>query len=208
MPHPATITAFCKCLTLARFFLFTTPILGNRPPQQCLPSSRRAMSSQSSQMGKLLLIPGATLCGQSGRTYTIQEVLAERREPLLCVYRARYDPNLMIISSDAVLIMRSAEGQNFIIKNMIPGEYEYQQGLQKPLASCPNLRTVVDSLPDSEMFIYPFLETDFLQFCQKNLSKATRRSMLKSALVGLAALHERNIIHTGEFVKFPYLSFL
>ncbi|ELR03993.1 hypothetical protein GMDG_06513 [Pseudogymnoascus destructans 20631-21] len=63
--------------------------------------------------------------------------------------------------------------QNFIVKNMIPGEYEYQQGIQKPLASCPNLRTV---------------------FSQKVLSVATRKGMLKSALAGL--LHERNIIHT------------
>ncbi|KFZ11097.1 hypothetical protein V502_07751 [Pseudogymnoascus sp. VKM F-4520 (FW-2644)] len=105
---------------------------------------------------------GATLCGQSGRTYTIQEVLTERRKPLLCVYRA------------------SAEGQNFIVKNMIPGEYEYQQDLQKSVASCPNLRTVVDGLPGPD---------------QKNVSVATRKSMLKSALAGLAALHERNIAH-------------
>jgi len=131
--------------------------------------------------------------------YTIQEVLAERRKPLLCVYRARYELNPMISSIDGALIIRSAEGQNFIIKTMIPGEYEYQQVLQKPLASCPNLRTVVDGLPGPELFIYPFLETDFLQFTQKNLTKATRRSMLRSALVGLAALHERNIIHTGGF---------
>ncbi|KAH9222554.1 calcium/calmodulin dependent protein kinase [Leptodontidium sp. 2 PMI_412] len=101
--------------------------------------------------------PGTTLRGQSGRTYTIQEVLAERREPLLCVYRASND-------DDALLISKSAEGRSFIVKNMIPGEYEYQQALQRPLASCPNLRTVVDGLPGPELFIYPFLQTDFLQF--------------------------------------------
>ena len=82
---------------------------------------------------------------------------------------------------------------------MILGEYVYQQDLQKPLASCPNVRTVVDGLLGPELFIYPFLETDFLQFSQKSLTKATRRSMLKSALIGLAAIHERNIIHTGRF---------
>jgi len=90
---------------------------------------------------------------------------------------------------------------------MIPGEYEYQQDLQRPLASCPNLRTVVDGLPGPELFIYPYLETDFLQFSQKNLTEATRRNMLKSALVGLATLHERNIIHTGRLSISLYLSF-
>lgn len=98
---------------------------------------------------------------------------------------------------DALLISKSAEGRSFIVKNMIPGEYEYQQALQRPLASCPNLRTIVDGLPGPELFIYPFLQTDFLQFSQKKLSEATRKSMLKKALVGLAALHDRNIIHTG-----------
>ncbi|OBT93078.1 hypothetical protein VE01_09015 [Pseudogymnoascus verrucosus] len=78
---------------------------------------------------------------------------------------------------------------------MIPGEYEYQQDLQKSVASCPNLRTVVDGLPNPELSIYPFLETNFLQFSQKSLSVATRKGMLKSALAGLAALHEKNIAH-------------
>lgn len=142
---------------------------------------------------------GETLCGQSGRTYTIQDVLAEQRKPLLCVYRARYDPNPVIRSSDKVLTMTSAKGQSFIVKNMIQGEYEYQQDLQKSVASCPNLRTVVDGFPGPELFIYPFLETNFLQFSQKNLSVAARKGMLKSALAGLAALHERNIAHNGMF---------
>lgn len=75
---------------------------------------------------------GATLRGQSGQTYTIQEVLTERRDPFLCVYRARYGPNPVIRSSDTLLTRTSAEGQNFIVKYMIPGEYEYQQDLQKP----------------------------------------------------------------------------
>ena len=33
---------------------------------------------------------GTQLKGDSGRTYGIEELLADRRKPLLCVYRARY----------------------------------------------------------------------------------------------------------------------
>ena len=207
MLHLTTVTVFYRRLTIARVSPSATLILGNRPPQRPLPSSRRTISLQALQMANEPLTPGATLCGHSGRTYTIQEVLAERQKPLLCVYRARYDPNPILNSSDAALITRSADGQNFIVKNMIPGEYKYQQDLQKPLASCPNLRTMVDGLPGPELFIYPFLETDFLRFSQKNLTEATRRSMLKNALVGLATLHERNIIHTGRFSISPCLCF-
>lgn len=58
--------------------------------------------------------------------------------------------------------MSGAEGKRFIIKNVIPEEHEYQQELQKPLSSCPNLRTVADGFPGPEVSIYLFLETDFL----------------------------------------------
>jgi hypothetical protein len=94
--------------------------------------------------------------------------------------------------------MPSDKGENFILKNMIPGNFEYQQDLQKPLASCPNLRTVIDVIPDFELFVYPFLAPDLLHMSQRALSEAPRRSIVKSALVGLAQLHDRGIIHTGE----------
>ena len=81
---------------------------------------------------------------------------------------------------------------------MILGEYEYQQDLQKQLSSCVNLRTFVDCLSGPELFVYPFLQTDFLQFTQKDLTDVIRKNMLRSALVGLAAMHDRNIIHTGK----------
>jgi len=106
-----------------------------------------------------------------------------------------------------VLTTRSSENETFVIKNLIPGEYEYQQNLQKQLSSCPNLRTVIDGLPGPELFIYRFLQTDFLQFTQKNLTDATRKSMLRSALVGLAAMHDRNIIHTGKVLSHTFLGY-
>ncbi|EER45640.1 conserved hypothetical protein [Histoplasma capsulatum var. duboisii H88] len=55
---------------------------------------------------------GARLKGDSGRIYRIEEVLTDRRKPLLCVYRARTDE------------------ENYVIKNMIPGEFEYQLNIK------------------------------------------------------------------------------
>ena len=95
--------------------------------------------------------------------------------------------------------MPSDKGEEFVVKNMIPGEFEYQQDLQRPLASCPNLRTGIDTIPDFELFVYPFLAVDALQISQKPLSEDTRRIILKRALTGLAELHDRGIIHTGEY---------
>jgi len=201
MLNHATGAALCRTLAIPRISLSSSRILCNRPSQHHHLSSSRTVSSQASEMASEPLIPGSTLCGESGRIYTIREVLAERRKPLLCVYRARYNLNPTIRHS--VLTITSAEGQNFVVKNMIPGEYKYQQDLQKPLSSFPNLRTVIDGVPGPELFIYPFLQTDLLQFAQKNLTGTTRKSMLKSALTGLAAMHDRNIIHTGKSYLIP-----
>lgn len=111
-------------------------------------------------------------------------------------------PYPVIYGSDILLTMTSAEGKSFIVKNLILGEYKYQQDLQKSVASSPNIRTMVDGIRGPELLVYPFLRTNFLQFSQQHLSVATRRSMLKGALAGVAALHERNIVHNGKFSVF------
>ncbi len=85
------------------------------------------------------------------------------------------------------------------MKNVIQGEFTYQHDLQASVASCPNLRTVVDTIPDFELFVYPFLAGDLLRVSQKPLSQETRRKILRNALSGLAALHDRGIVHTGAF---------
>ncbi|KAI0834728.1 kinase-like protein [Hypoxylon sp. FL0890] len=121
--------------------------------------------------------PGTLLKGDSGRVYEIEEILSDRRNPLLCVYRAR------------------AETVKFIVKNMIKGESEYQMELQKLVSSSPNVRTVVDTNREFEIFIYPFLIGDLLSFSQRTLAPEARKDILRSALRGLADLHERNILH-------------
>ncbi|OTA65185.1 kinase-like protein [Hypoxylon sp. EC38] len=122
-------------------------------------------------------VPGALLEGDSGRVYEIEEVLSERRNPLLCVYRVRAG------------MMKS------IAKNMIKGEFEYQMELQKLVSSSPNVRTVVDTNHEFEIFIYPFLTSDLLRFSERKLATEARRDILRSALRGLADLHERDILH-------------
>lgn len=84
------------------------------------------------------------------------------------------------------------------MKNMIPGEFEYQLDLQKQLATCPNLRSVVDTIPDLGLFIYPFLTGDLLRLSLTPLPRETRIYTLKCALHGLADLHERGVLHNGK----------
>lgn len=91
----------------------------------------------------------------------------------------------------------STEG-DFIIKNAVPGDFEYQQEIQAPLAGHPNLRTIVDTVPEFELYVYPYMTGDLLRFTRKPITEEQRRSILREALQGLAALHDRNIIHSGE----------
>ncbi|ROV95971.1 hypothetical protein VMCG_07978 [Cytospora schulzeri] len=88
--------------------------------------------------------------------------------------------------------------KDYILKDALEGDFEYQQDLQAPLASCPNLRSIVDTIPDVEVFVYPFLAGDLLRFSKRDLANGTRKSILKSALTGLAELHDRGIIHTDD----------
>lgn len=84
------------------------------------------------------------------------------------------------------------------MKNMIQGEFEYQLNLQKSLSACPNVRAVVDTVQELEMFIYPFLSGDLLHLSQKSLSEETRRYILRNALHGLADMHNRDVLHNGK----------
>lgn len=92
----------------------------------------------------------------------------------------------------------SSEGKNYIVKDMIPGEYEYQLQLQKSLSTSPNVRAVVDTIKELEVFIYPFLSSDLLHLSQKKLPKEARRLILRRALRGLADMHQRNVLHNGK----------
>jgi hypothetical protein len=89
----------------------------------------------------------------------------------------------------------------YVVKNMIKGEFEYQMELQKLVSSSPNVRTVVDTNHEFEIFIYPFLIGDLLRFSQRKLAAETRKNILRSALRGLADLHERGILHNGMLWK-------
>ncbi|KAI1774395.1 hypothetical protein F4818DRAFT_81332 [Hypoxylon cercidicola] len=156
-------------------FRTISPLLIRRtiPPTTRI-SLRSTMSTMSDEEP---FAPGTLLKGDSGRVYEIEEILSDRRNPLLFVYRAR------------------AETVKYIVKNMIKGEFEYQMELQKLVSSSPNVRTVVDTNREFEIFIYPFLIGDLLRFSQRKLAIEARKDVLRSALRGLADLHERDILH-------------
>lgn len=62
---------------------------------------------------------------------------------------------------------------------------------------------MVDTIPDFELLVYPFLSGDLLQLSKRPLTEGKRKQILRNALNGLAELHDRGIIHTGESYAKP-----
>ncbi|KAJ9303049.1 hypothetical protein DTO271G3_423 [Paecilomyces variotii] len=157
------------------------PYLGQR-------ISQRYLMSPTSQFSKEPLTLGTMLRSDSGQTYKIEEVLADRRKPLLCVYRA------------------SADGKDHIVKNMIQGEFEYQLNLQRSLSPCPNVRGVVDTVQEHEIFIYPFLSGDLLHIKPDNILVDYEESTEGEVIikdVQISDLEDTVIVPPGKWLRGP-----
>ncbi|KFZ18235.1 hypothetical protein V501_01319 [Pseudogymnoascus sp. VKM F-4519 (FW-2642)] len=86
--------------------------------------------------------------------------------------------------------------RKYAIKNIFHTEFEYQLDLQTPLRGCPNLRVVNDTVPEHLLFVYNYCTNHLLKLAEnESLSDATRKRILRDTLVGIADLHERNILH-------------
>nr|XP_001389407.2 hypothetical protein ANI_1_2940014 [Aspergillus niger CBS 513.88] len=92
------------------------------------------------------LTQGTSVKSDLEQPYRIEELLTHGGESGLHVYRA------------------SAQGKQYIMENTIPGDFQHQVNLQKQLSLCPNIRTAVDSVRETEVFFYPFLDGDLLRF--------------------------------------------
>jgi hypothetical protein len=89
------------------------------------------------------------------------------------------------------------EGKQFILKDIIPGDFDYVISLQKHVEHSPHVRTAVDSIPERHILVFPYLEKGLLHVDIAALSRVARKAIIKDALAGLADLHDKHIIHTG-----------
>ncbi|RDL32568.1 CMGC protein kinase [Venustampulla echinocandica] len=119
---------------------------------------------------------GTKLVGQSGTQYQIDQMLQHRTDPILaCVYLAA-----------------AKDKRKYVLKNIFHTEFEYQLNMQAPLSDCPNLRVVIDTIPEKLLFVYNYSTDHLLNLAKKgNLSDATKKRILRDVLVGLADLHNR-----------------
>lgn len=97
-------------------------------------------------------------------------------------------------------MVNSAKDQKkYVLKSIFHAEFEYQLDLQTPLRDRPNLRVVIDTVPEHLLFIYNYCTNHLLELAKKdNLSDASKKRILRDTLVGIADLHEQNILHGGK----------
>ena len=69
--------------------------------------------------------------------------------------------------------------------------------MYRSLRSCPHLRVSCDNIPEQSTFVYKHLSDDLLNLARKDMPLTLVKRILRDALLGLAALHDRDIVHTG-----------
>jgi hypothetical protein len=60
-------------------------------------------------------------------------------------------------------VISSANNKAYVLKSIVPSEFQYQENLQQDLVACPNLRVVKDTIPEHLLFLYQYLTDNFLQ---------------------------------------------
>jgi serine/threonine protein kinase len=60
------------------------------------------------------------------------------------------------------------------------------------------VRGIEDTALDQSIFVHKYLNENLLFLVQKNLPLALTRRILKDVLLGLAALHDKDIVHNGR----------
>lgn len=82
-------------------------------------------------------------------------------------------------------------------KDILPGYFYYILDLQKLVDDSGHIRTLVDSIPDRHIFVYPLLDTNLQLVNTAAIAPSVKKNILRDALVGLADLHDKGISHTG-----------
>jgi serine/threonine protein kinase len=91
----------------------------------------------------------------------------------------------------------SHEGRPYILKDILPGDFQYNLDLQKLVNGSAHVRTLVDSIHERHIFVYPFLDTNLQLLEIAAITPSVRKSILRDALAGLADLHDKGIYHSG-----------
>ncbi|OAG38212.1 hypothetical protein AYO21_07545 [Fonsecaea monophora] len=119
----------------------------------------------------------AEAIGTAGRLYVFKSLIQER-------------PHL-----GRVWLTTSGQ-EKFILKDVPPAMFShFHESIWPQLRGCQNIRLPVDTIQDQRVFVYKYLDDDFLDLVKKRIPIKARKEILKASLQGIVELHERDVVH-------------
>lgn len=80
----------------------------------------------------------------------------------------------------------------------IPQNLQARHDIYRRTINCPHVRKLSDTIPERQIFVFEYLDEDLLHLARKDLPITRIKQILKYTLLGLAALHKQDIVHTGD----------
>ena len=93
---------------------------------------------------------------------------------------------------------RNSNGNTKFVLKEIPQDFNIRAGIYDRIGSHAHIRTLSDTIPARRMFVFDHFGENLLEFAERQLPLALIKWILKCALQGLAALHERDLVHKGK----------
>lgn len=94
-----------------------------------------------------------------------------------------------------------SQGKQFVLKDIPIAIHSNFNDLIRPhlVKSC-YIRLPCDSIPSQHIFVYEHLTESLLSFSRRSVPVKTRMQILRAALMGIAELHNRDIVHLGQHI--------
>jgi serine/threonine protein kinase len=89
-----------------------------------------------------------------------------------------------------------SDDRKYVLKILSATRYAYPESLYNDVRISPYVRVSADAIPDESMFAYAYFRDHLLGFADKNFPLSMTKQILKDALRGIAALHDKDIVHT------------
>ncbi|KAL2373017.1 hypothetical protein RJZ57_002519, partial [Blastomyces gilchristii] len=91
----------------------------------------------------------------------------------------------------------ATSGQDKFILKDIPTTIfsHFNEDIRPRLRESPLLQLPHDTIPDQQIFVYKYMDDDFLSLVRKQISMQARKQILKASLQGIAELHSHDIVH-------------
>ncbi|KAK0112935.1 hypothetical protein ONS95_014653 [Cadophora gregata] len=117
------------------------------------------------------------LAGSTGRCYLFKKLIQER-------------PHL------GRVWLASSGNDDFILKDIPETIFSaFNENIRLRLPRSPRIRLPLDTIPEQRIFVYKYLNDDFLSLVRKRISVRARKEILKATLQGIADIHDQDIVH-------------